>query len=202
MKRNLMVIGLAVLLSACGFQLRGTSDAQFALSELDVQARNAYGETLKDVRKALLNRNVNVHAGAPYRLVLVRESERQRTASLTSSARSAEYERTLTLDYQIRSAGNLLLLSNSLEIQRVYVQDGNNLIGSEQEGAQVRKEMRNDLVQRLVQQLQFIDVQTLAELEQTAEAKARAEAAALEEARRIEAETPQQSPLQLPIRAQ
>jgi LPS-assembly lipoprotein len=37
MKRNLLVIGLAGLLSACGFQLRGTGDVQFALKELDVK---------------------------------------------------------------------------------------------------------------------------------------------------------------------
>lgn len=202
MKRNLLVIGLAMLLGACGFQLRGTGDDQFALSELDVQARNAYGETLKDVRDALRSRNVNVHAGAPYRLVLVRERTSQRTASYTSAARSAEYEKAITLDYEIRSASGLRLLGNSLEVQRIYVQDGNNLIGSEQEAAQVHKEMRLDLVQRLVQQLQVLNVQTLAELEQTAAAKARAEAAALEEARRIEAATPQQSPLQLPIQRQ
>ena len=37
-KRNLLVIGLAGLLGACGFQLRGTGDVQFALKELDVSA--------------------------------------------------------------------------------------------------------------------------------------------------------------------
>lgn len=203
MKRNLMVVGLAVLLSACGFQLRGTGDdAAFGLTELDVQARNAYGTTLKDVRKALSNRNVNVHAGAPYRLVLVSERETQRTASYTSSARSAEYEKIITLDYEIRSASDLPLLHNRLEVRKTYVQDGNNLIGSEREANQVHGEMRTDLVQRLIQQLQMVNVQTLAELERTAETKARADAEALEKARRFEAETPQQSPLQLPIRTQ
>lgn len=202
MKRNLMVVGLAVLLSACGFQLRGTGDTTFTLSELDVQARNAYGETLKDVRTALRNRNVNVHAGAPYRLVLVSERQSQRTASHTSSARSAEYEKTLALDYEIRSAGDLTLLRNSLDVQRIYVQDGNNLIGSEQEALQVHNEMRGELVQRLIQQLQVINVQDLAELQQKAEDRARAEAQAREEARRFEAEAPQQSPLQLPIQNQ
>jgi LPS-assembly lipoprotein len=202
MKRNLMVVGLALLLSACGFQLRGTGNSSFTLSELDVRARDAYGETAKDVRKALQNRNVNVHAGAPYRLVLVRERQEQRTASYTSSARSAEFEKTLTLDYEIRSAADLSLLRNRLEVQRIYVQDGNNLIGSEQEALQVHKEMRADLVQRLIQQLQVINVQELAALEQQAEERARAEAQAREEARRFEAEAPQQSPLQLPIKNQ
>ena len=40
-KRNLLVMGLAVLLSACGFQLRGTGTNQLTLTELGLSARNA-----------------------------------------------------------------------------------------------------------------------------------------------------------------
>ena len=46
-KRNLLVMGLAVLLSACGFQLRGTGTNQLTITELDVSARNAYGDTVR-----------------------------------------------------------------------------------------------------------------------------------------------------------
>ena len=40
-KRNLLVIGLAVMLSACGFQLRGTGSTELSVKEMDVSARNA-----------------------------------------------------------------------------------------------------------------------------------------------------------------
>jgi LPS-assembly lipoprotein len=202
MKRNLLIIGLAVLLSACGFQLRGTGDVQFALKELDVSARNAYGETLKQVREVLQNNAVRVYPGAPYSLILSNEQEDQRTASYTSSARTAEYELTMTLDYEIRGAKNLLLLNNQLEVQNFYVQDSNNLIGSGQEAAQLRQEMRRDLVQQLVQRLRQVTPAQLDQLQQTAEAKAKAEAEALEAARQFEASQPQQSPLQLPTQLQ
>ena len=97
-KRNLLVIGLATLLSACGFQLRGTGDVQFALKELDVSARNAYGETVNQVREVLQNNDVRVYPGAPYSLVLSNEQENRRAASFTSSARTAEYELNKTLE--------------------------------------------------------------------------------------------------------
>lgn len=202
MKRNLLVIGLAVLLSACGFQLRGTGDVQFALKELDVSARNAYGETLKQVREVLQNNDVRVYPGAPYSLILSNEQEDQRAASYTSSARTAEYELTMTLDYEIRGAKNLLLMRNQLEVQNFYVQDSNNLISSGQEGAQLRQEMRRDLVQQLVQRLRQVTPAQLDQLQQTAEAKAKAEAEALEAARQFEASQPQQSPLRLPTQLQ
>lgn len=200
MKRNLMVVGLAVLLSACGFQLRGVGSGEFALKEIDVKARNAYGNTVNEVRQALENRDLRVHAGAPYRLVLVSEREQVRTASYTRSARSAEYELTLILDYQIQTASELPLISNRLEVQNTYLQDENNLIGSDQEAVQVRSEMRRDLIQQLVQQLQVITPARLDQLRETAEARARAEAQAAEEERQRQQAEPQPAPLQLPIR--
>lgn len=202
MKRNLLVIGLAALLSACGFQLRGTGDVEFALKELDVSARNAYGDTVKQVREVLQDNGVRVHSGAAYHLVLSNEQENQRTASYTSSARTAEYELTMTLDYEIRGAQNLLLTSNQLEAQNFYAQDSNNLVGSDQEAVQLRSEMRRELVQQLVQRLQQVTPARLDQLQQTAEAKAKVEADALEAVRQREAAQPQQSPVQLPIPSQ
>ncbi|MFZ3152602.1 LPS assembly lipoprotein LptE [Pseudomonas sp.] len=201
-KRNLLVIGLATLLSACGFQLRGTGDVQFALKELDVSARNAYGETVNQVRDVLQDNGVKVYPGAPYRLVLSNEQENRRAASFTSSARTAEYELSKTLEYEIRGSKDLLLISDQLQAQSFYTQDGNNLIGGDQEAAQLRQEMNRELIQQLVQRLQQISPAQLEQLQQTAEAKAQAEANALEAARQQQAAQPQQSPIQLPIPAQ
>lgn len=200
MKRNLMVIGLAVLLSACGFQLRGTGTADFALKEIDLQSRNAYSDTAKQLRKLLENSGVKVHSGAPYKLYLAREQEDKRAASYTSTARSAENQLTTSLDYEIRGAKNALLLSDKLEVQSIHVQDDNNLVGSDQESAQLRQEMRRELIQQLSMRLQLITPAQLEQLQQEADAKAQAEAEAAAAARRAEQESaPLQSPIQLPI---
>ncbi len=201
MKRNLLVIGLAGLLSACGFQLRGTGDAQFALKELDVSARDAYGETVQQLRQELENNDVRVYAGAPYKLVISRETEDRRGASFSGGSRTVEYELTMALEYEIRGAKNLLLTSNKVEVQNYYQQDDNNLAGSDQEASQLRGELRREMIQQLTLNLQQVTPAQLDQLQQTAEARAKAEAEALEAARRAR-ETqvaPQQSPIELPI---
>lgn len=202
MKRNLLVIGLAGLLSACGFQLRGTGDVQFAVKELDVTARDAYGDTVQQVREVLENNDVRVYAGAPYKLVITRETENRRTASYSSGARTAEYELTMALDYEIRGAQNLLLTGDKIEVQNYHQQDDNNLAGSDQEAAQLRNELRRELIQQLTLRLQQITPAQLDQLQQTAEARAKAEAEALEAARRARESqvAPQQSPIELPSR--
>ena len=197
-KRNLLVMGLAVLLSACGFQLRGTGTTELAIKELDLSARNAYGETVTQLRQVLESSGVKVYTGAPYKLVLTDEQETQRILSYAGAGRTGEYQLTTVLNYDIRGQDNLPLLSDKLEVQKVFIHDGNNLVGSDQEASDARKEIRRELVQRMMLRLQQLTPAQLDQLQQTAEAKAKAEAAALEAAQKAEAETPRQSPIELP----
>jgi LPS-assembly lipoprotein len=197
-KRNLLVMGLAVLLSACGFQLRGTGTTELAITELDLSARNAYGETVKQLRQVLESSGVKVYSGAPYKLVLTDEQDTQRILSYAGAGRTGEYQVSTVLTYDIRDEGNRPLLSNKLEVQKVFIHDGNNLVGSDQEAITARREMRRELVQRLMLRLQQISPAQLDQLQQTAAAKAQADAAALDAAQKAEAETPRQSPVEIP----
>lgn len=195
---SLALIGLTSVLSACGFQLRGLGDTNFALKEIDVSARNAYGDTVTQLKQVLEGSGVKVISRAPYHLILASEDVTQRSVSYTSSARSAENELTNTLRYEIRGADNLLLLANQVQVRKVYVQDENNLIGSDQEAQQIRAEMRRDLVQQMVTRLQLITPAQLDDLQAKAEAKAKAEADAMKAADEAARSQPQQSPIEFP----
>lgn len=199
-KRNLLVLGLAVMLSACGFQLRGTGTNELAIKELDVSARNAYGDTVTQLNRLLTSAGVKVYTGAQYKLQLVNESETQRAASYTGSGRSAEYQLTSTLDYEVRGIQDRFLLGDKVSVERIYVHDGNNLTGSDQEAAQIRQEMRNDLIQRLLSRLQQLTPERLDKLQAQADEVARAEEEARQAAQRLRDATPQQSPIQIPTR--
>ncbi|MFY0728650.1 LPS assembly lipoprotein LptE [Pseudomonas sp. NFX15] len=197
-KRNLLVMGLAVLLSACGFQLRGTGTNELAIKELDLSARNAYGETVTQLRQVLEGSGVKVYTGAPYKLVLTDEQESQRILSYAGAGRAGEYQVTTVLNYDIRGRGDLPLISDKLQVEKVFMHDGNNLVGSDQEAATARTETRREMIQRMMLRLQQLTPTQLDQLQQTAEARAKAEAAALEAAQKAEAQTPRQSPIELP----
>ncbi|EJM73628.1 MULTISPECIES: LPS assembly lipoprotein LptE [unclassified Pseudomonas] len=197
-KRNLLVMGLAVLLSACGFQLRGTGTYEMAIKEIDLSARNAYGDTVNLMRQALESGGVKVYSGAPFKLVLTNEQESQRILSYAGAGRTGEYELTTVLSYDINGHGDVPLLSDKIEMQRVFIHDGNNLVGSDQEAADARKDTSRELVQRMMIRLQQLTPTHLEQMQQTADAKVRADAAALEAAQKAEAETPRQSPVEIP----
>ena len=197
-KRNLLVMGLAVLLSACGFQLRGTGTTELAIKELDLSARNAYGETVIQLRQVLTGSGVKVYTGAPYKLVLTDEQESQRILSYAGAGRTGEYQVTTVLEYDIRGQNNLSLISDKLEVEKIFIHDGNNLVGSDQEANTARVETRRELVQRMMLRLQQITPTQLDQLQATADARAKAEADAVEAAQKAEAETPRQAPLEIP----
>lgn len=183
-KRIFILLGISLLLGGCGFQLRGTeSNNSFALSELDLQARNRYGDTVRALKNQLISRNLQVRPGAPFQLKLVDEEINRRPVSYTSSGRTAEYQLTHRVKYEFRDQQNLLLLANQIEVQKVYVYDSSNLISSAQESALLYKEMRQDLVHQLTARLQRITPEQLTRLQENAQAKARALAVAQEASR-------------------
>jgi LPS-assembly lipoprotein len=197
-KRNLLVMGLAVLLSACGFQLRGTGTQELAIKELDVSARNAYGETVTQLRQVLESSGVHVYTGAAYKLFLVDEKETQRNLSYASAGRASDIELSTELTFQVQGRDQLPLMGDKIQVQKVVSHDGNNLVGSDSETIQVRKEMRRELVQRMILRLQLLTPQQLEILQRTADDKAKADADALKAAQEYENNTPKQSPVEVP----
>jgi LPS-assembly lipoprotein len=198
-KRNLLLLAISTLISACGFQLRGTGDMQFSLSELNLEARNAFGETVQLTRRGLETNGVRITDSAPFTLVLTKEDVASRTVSFTSGARGAETELTKTLAYEIQGQNNQPLLSNELQVQRSFVTDGNNIAGAGESQIQLNREMTQAAVQQLLGRIQMITPVQLEALQAKADARAKAEAEALEAARKADAELQKQaSPISLP----
>ena len=199
LKRSITVLGLAFLMTACGFHLRGTGSTQMALTELNFAARDALSPLSKDVKQSLINNKVAISSSAPFTLHLGLEEDSRRTASFTAGTRSAEYTLTTALNYELRSGNLPALIQDSVAVQRSYAYNQNNVTGSGQEEALLRQEMRRELVMQLMMRLQAITPAQLDSLKSQAERKERAAAEAREaEIRAQQFEEPQQSPILIP----
>ncbi len=199
LKRSIIVLGLAFLMTACGFHLRGTGTTQMALNELNFTARDALSPLGKMVKESLVNNKVQVSSSAPFTLYVGPEETTQRTASFTAGTRSAEYTLTTAVSYELRSGKLPTLLQDRIEVQRTYAHNQNNVTGSGQEESLLREEMRRDLVMQLMMRLQAVTPTQLEALKEQAQRKAQAEADAREAAIRAQQfDEPQQSPISLP----
>lgn len=157
-RRLLLRLGaLAALLtlSACGFTLRGVTPLPPELQTLVLESAQPDGDFEREVRRALENNGVTlVESGSDYRLVLGGERISERTLSVNANARSGEFELALRVDYDLRQAGSVISGPNLLATTRVYLTDPENAVAKEEEANLIRSEMRRELAQQLLRQLQ------------------------------------------------
>jgi LPS-assembly lipoprotein len=142
---------------------------------------------------------VHVYTGATYKLFLANEKETQRNLSYASAGRASDVELSTVLSFEIQGRDHLPLMNDDIQVQKIVSHDGNNLVGSDSEIIQVRKEMRRELVQRMVLRLSLLTPQQLETLQQRADDKAKADADALKAAKEYEDNTPKQSPVEVPV---
>lgn len=148
---------VTLLLTGCGFTLRGVTPLPPELRTLVLASAQPDGDFEREVRRALQNNGVRlVDSGSDYRLVLGGEGISERTLSVNANARSGEYELALRVEYDLRHAGSVVSGPNLLSTTRVYLTDPENAVAKEEEAALIQDEMRRELAQQLLRQLQAV----------------------------------------------
>lgn len=147
---------LLATLPGCGFQLRNW-DISSAFASASVAAGE--GVTLDDALvRALGYSGVEVVAeGSDVVLRLSQEREERRSAAVTAAGRVAEVELALEVMFSVHdAAGTELAPERSLRAARVQRIDVDNIVGSSEEEALLRDEMRQELASRMVRSLAML----------------------------------------------
>lgn len=153
---------MSLLLSACGWHLRGQADIPLSLRILHVEYGAADFTTQKLLKQSLLSNGVTLAADAEYILRITEDSSDRRTLSVTDSAKASEYELLQTLSFVLLNRqGQALMQPAVLKTYRSLLYDANAAIGKAQEEANLRREMKRDNVNKLLLRLQAIKVDKL-----------------------------------------
>ena len=129
--------------------------------------------------------------------MLTDEQQTQRAATYSGGNRSVEYELTTVLNYSMLGLNDIPLLSDKIEVRKIYVHDGDNITGSDRSHPSPRRNAPRSGPGH-ARSPANADPGPLDELQREAEERAKAEAQAQEAARRQQDETPQQSPMEVP----
>jgi len=159
MKKIIGCITLALLTSACGWQLRGTAEIPQNLSQLYVSADESKGPLVSELKKTLKANHVNVlddSQDAAYILTVHEETKDKRTAGVGSDALSSAYELTLKADYEIRTKNNVLPTKATATSVRSFNYNTASISSATQEEALLITEMRRDLVQQMLRRLNAV----------------------------------------------
>ena len=145
------VLGAGLLLSACGFQLRGTGVDNISLEEIRLTSNQLNNPTFDQLLAALQNEGVRLTDGADYHLQLIEDRHEQVALSYTSRASAAEVELRQHLTFRIMDTqGRVLIGPETLSTQRVYINDRDNIVGTGEEQELLRREMRGDMVRQML----------------------------------------------------
>jgi len=159
---------LYLILSGCGFHLRGATSAALPaeLSSMRVTMGGAgYPPLLVEMRNSLLalggvRLTDDVSASVPV-LQLQNESSATQVLAIDSSGRISAYLINYRVDYSLIGADKKPLLRNqSVKLQREYGFDRLNVIATEKQSEFLQNEMRRDVVQQIIRRLASLNIDT------------------------------------------
>ncbi|QJD58926.1 hypothetical protein HG264_08390 [Pseudomonas sp. gcc21] len=157
------MLAAGVLLSGCGFHLRGTGVDSVTLDELRFSAPDEHSPTYRQLLAALQSDGVRITDAADYHLRLISDRHERVALSYTSRISAAEYEIRQHLTFQINdSEGRPLIGPETLTARRVYVNDRDNIVGTAEEEDLLREEMRRDMTRQVLFRLSSLTERDLA----------------------------------------
>ena len=161
-RRRLFMAGsviAALLLSGCGFQLRGPQALSFATLHINAAAQSELGASLRRlVATSGTTRIMEEAEQADARLQILSSDRGREILSLTGAGKVREYQLTQTLRFQLLDkAGKALIPPTSISARREYTFDDSQVLGKEQEEDLLYRDMQNDLVQQMMRRLAAVD---------------------------------------------
>ena len=135
-------LAISLLISGCGFQLRGNIDLPSDLKQISVVSET-YSDLVKNLNQSLLNSDIQVVDKSDknlYRVKIISEIFNRRQLSINISGRVNEYELIYNVIYQISSPDEKSK-QETLSLYRDYSFDENNIMGNTDREAQIKREM-------------------------------------------------------------
>ncbi len=158
----LLVVVLALAVSACGFRLQGSIPLPFDALYMKVPDNSAFGADLRRAIKAASPNTVLVDdVSVPYDAALqqISETRNAREVSLNAQGRVEEYELTLTYTFNLVSAdGDIILPNTTLRAVRNLPFDDRVVQAKEGEEATLFRQMQTSLISRIVRRISAPDV--------------------------------------------
>ncbi|HRQ58523.1 MAG TPA: LPS assembly lipoprotein LptE [Azoarcus taiwanensis] len=155
---SFLALQAAVVLSGCGFQLRGAQPLPFDSLYVGADLTTPFGAALRQQIAAGADTQVVADAGeADARLEILRNNRSRDILSLTGAGRVREYQLTQTVVFRvIDRGGNELLPPSSVTVRREYNFDDDQIIAREQEEALLIRDMEEDIVQQMLRRMAAI----------------------------------------------
>jgi LPS-assembly lipoprotein len=156
--KKAVIFFMALLLSACGYHLRGALELPANMKNVYVEGGSAtLLEQFKQVMTSSSAQIASSRKDAGIVIKIANEAFNKRVLSLSTRGKSNEFELTYRLDYEFANASDAVLMpQQSVEIRREYYNDQQFIIAKDQEEAVIRNEMYQQAVQNIVNRARVV----------------------------------------------
>ncbi len=157
MKQKVFTIILALLLSACGFHLRGLIDVPEWLDNVSIISKDGNKELISILKSQLEGYKVKVNpepALAKYWLIINKTTFQQQLVSVGSSTNPRQYQLILAVEFMLQtSKGQVIKAPRLVTVSRQLTVNNDRLLGSNEEETVLISEMRREAVIQIINRL-------------------------------------------------
>lgn len=158
MKYKFLALLLPLLLTACGFHLRGITDLPEWLNNVSIISKTEYSKELETKLKSLLEGyKIDVNpdpSHAQYWLIIHDSRVQQQIVSVGASTNPRQYQLTMITEFSLQTPkGQIIKAPKRVSVSRQLTVNNDRILGSNEEESILISEMRQDTVIQIVNRL-------------------------------------------------
>ena len=155
--RWLLIFALAVIVSACGFHLRGREPLPASLQTIYIQTNQPYSSFTRELHQTLNTIGVTIAQDAktaPIILQIVNDNLVQQMMSVGASGQTTTYVLTYTVSYQLLDRNGVTVLPTQTAIvHRDYSASTNQLLGDINTQNTLVNDMQREVIYQILNRL-------------------------------------------------
>ncbi|MCL1886717.1 MAG: LPS assembly lipoprotein LptE [Betaproteobacteria bacterium] len=159
---TLAMLAGVLLLSACGFTLRGTGGdfrLPFKTLYINISGNDAFAATLRRHIRSTGTEIVQDRKQADASLEILRRDRTREVLSLSTAGRVREYALFYTFRFQVTDRENRILMEPvEIRLRRTLIYDESQAYAREKEAEMLYEDMQNDVISQVVRRMANIEI--------------------------------------------
>ena len=155
-RRTLLSTFSVLLLSGCGFRLRGSFTLPFKTLFLDMDGNSKFTATLARMLRAGSNVSlVETIQDAQAVLRITQNTSSRDVLSYSTSGRAREFELKIVLTFTVVAPdGHVFLAPTTISVARDITYDDNDYLSRDSEETMIKTEMQNDIIEQMIRRIE------------------------------------------------
>ena len=149
--KKLSILGLTLIISACGFQLRGDINANFDSISIS-GGTSSFNKTLqRKFRQAGIN--IKSISEAEKNVEIIKNNFTKTILTLTGTGAVSEYQLDYIVTYRFKSKDGSWNLPVTIETSRTYTYDDSDILAKDEEEKRLVSGMEDQLIKTMATQI-------------------------------------------------